>query len=335
MRPAKQWSLLVGYSQNLGRAHHISYDEHAIRITGAAAIGRSAAAAKSRRDRRPGASARSRRPDRADGGGRAARLDDPVGAAGLRQDDDRAAAGARAPTSRSSRCRRCFPASPICARCSRRRRKRREMGQGTLLFVDEIHRFNRAQQDAFLPYVEDGTVILVGATTENPSFELNRGAAVAGQVLVLRRLDDAALETLLARAEAHLGRALPLTAGRPRRAARDGRRRRAVPAQPGRGDRRGCRREPRARAATAGRAAAAPRAALRQGPGGPLQPDQRPAQIAARLRHRRGALLAGAHAGRRRGPDLHPAPADPRGGRGYRPRRPAGPGAGARRQGRL
>src|SRR3954464_7493981 len=88
--------------------------------------------------------------------------------------------------------------------------KRREMGQGTLLFVDEIHRFNRAQQDAFLPYVEDGTVILVGATTENPSFELIGALLSRAQVFVLRRLDDAALETLLARAEAHLGHALPL-----------------------------------------------------------------------------------------------------------------------------
>ncbi|HLY46562.1 MAG TPA: replication-associated recombination protein A [Stellaceae bacterium] len=90
-------------------------------------------------------------------------------------------------------------------------KKRREMGHGTLLFVDEIHRFNRAQQDAFLPYVEDGTVILVGATTENPSFELIGALLSRAQVFVLRRLDDAALETLLARAEAHLGRALPLS----------------------------------------------------------------------------------------------------------------------------
>jgi putative ATPase len=90
-------------------------------------------------------------------------------------------------------------------------KKRREMGQGTLLFVDEIHRFNRAQQDAFLPYVEDGTVILGGATTENPSFELIGALLSRAQVFVLRRLDDAALETLLARAEAHLGHVLPLT----------------------------------------------------------------------------------------------------------------------------
>ncbi|MBV8504887.1 MAG: replication-associated recombination protein A [Alphaproteobacteria bacterium] len=90
-------------------------------------------------------------------------------------------------------------------------KKRREMGQGTLLFVDEIHRFNRAQQDAFLPVVEDGTVILVGATTENPSFELIGALLSRAQVLVLRRLDDNDLETLLQRTEAHLGHRLPLT----------------------------------------------------------------------------------------------------------------------------
>ena len=87
---------------------------------------------------------------------------------------------------------------------------KREMGQGTLLFVDEIHRFNRAQQDGFLPYVEDGTVILVGATTENPSFELNGSLLSRTQVLVLNRLDDGALEKLLVRAEKEEGKALPL-----------------------------------------------------------------------------------------------------------------------------
>jgi len=91
-------------------------------------------------------------------------------------------------------------------------RKHREAGIGTLLFVDEIHRFNRAQQDGFLPVVEDGTVILVGATTENPSFELNPPLLSRCQVLVLNRLDDAALEALLARAEKETGRTLPLSA---------------------------------------------------------------------------------------------------------------------------
>lgn len=88
--------------------------------------------------------------------------------------------------------------------------KRKEVGQATLLFVDEIHRFNRAQQDGFLPYVENGTVVLVGATTENPSFELNAALLSRCQVLVLHRLDDRALELLLVRAETILGRALPL-----------------------------------------------------------------------------------------------------------------------------
>jgi putative ATPase len=87
---------------------------------------------------------------------------------------------------------------------------RRLAGQSTLLFVDEIHRFNRAQQDGFLPYVEAGTVTLVGATTENPSFELNGALLSRCQVFVLKRLDDAALEAILAKAEAQEGKALPL-----------------------------------------------------------------------------------------------------------------------------
>lgn len=90
--------------------------------------------------------------------------------------------------------------------------KRREIGQGTLLFVDEVHRFNRAQQDSFLPYVEDGTIVLVGATTENPSFELNGALLSRSQVFVLRRLDDAALTTLVERAERAMGEPLPVDA---------------------------------------------------------------------------------------------------------------------------
>jgi len=90
-------------------------------------------------------------------------------------------------------------------------RARRAAGQATLLFVDEIHRFNRAQQDGFLPYVEAGDVTLVGATTENPSFELNGALLSRAQVYVLRRLVDAALDELLRRAEAYQARPLPLT----------------------------------------------------------------------------------------------------------------------------
>jgi putative ATPase len=89
-------------------------------------------------------------------------------------------------------------------------RGRRETGQGTLLFVDEIHRFNRAQQDSFLPVMEDGTIVLVGATTENPSFELNSPLLSRARVLVFKSLDAAAVEKLMARAEAIEGRPLPL-----------------------------------------------------------------------------------------------------------------------------
>ena len=88
--------------------------------------------------------------------------------------------------------------------------RRRQLGARTLLFVDEVHRFNRAQQDSFLPVVEDGTVVLVGATTENPSFALNGALLSRCQVLVLRRLDDDALDQLLARAEQEAGRPLPI-----------------------------------------------------------------------------------------------------------------------------
>ena len=91
-----------------------------------------------------------------------------------------------------------------------RAKLRREQGKGTLLFVDEIHRFNRAQQDSFLPYMEDGTITLVGATTENPSFELNAAVLSRATVLTLDRLEDSALDALVGRAETMLGRSLPL-----------------------------------------------------------------------------------------------------------------------------
>lgn len=89
---------------------------------------------------------------------------------------------------------------------------RRQQGRGTLLFVDEIHRFNKAQQDSFLPHMEDGTILLVGATTENPSFELNAALMSRAQVIVLERLSLADLERLAQRAEKELSRKLPLTA---------------------------------------------------------------------------------------------------------------------------
>ena len=89
-------------------------------------------------------------------------------------------------------------------------RQRREHGQGTLLFIDEIHRFNRAQQDSFLPVMEDGVIALIGATTENPSFELNAALLSRARVLVFRALDEAALGQVLARAESFLDKPLPL-----------------------------------------------------------------------------------------------------------------------------
>jgi len=91
-----------------------------------------------------------------------------------------------------------------------RARTRAQDGKKTIVFVDEIHRFNRAQQDAFLPVVEDGTILLIGATTENPSFEINGALLSRMQVVVLKRLDEESLTRLLERAESHMGRELPL-----------------------------------------------------------------------------------------------------------------------------
>lgn len=96
-------------------------------------------------------------------------------------------------------------------KCFEAAKERRRTGKGTLLFVDEIHRFNRSQQDGFLPYVEDGTIVLVGATTENPSFELNAALLSRMQVLTLNRLDNNAMEELLSRAEMLEGKKLPVT----------------------------------------------------------------------------------------------------------------------------
>jgi putative ATPase len=104
-----------------------------------------------------------------------------------------------------------FTGVPDLRKVFEQARLRRQNGQGTLLFVDEIHRFNKAQQDGFLPHMEDGTILLVGATTENPSFELNAALLSRAQVIVLDRLSLADLERLAQRAERELGRALPLT----------------------------------------------------------------------------------------------------------------------------
>ena len=208
-------------------------------------------------------------------------------------------------------------------------RARRETGQGTLLFVDEVHRFNRAQQDSFLPVMEDGTVVLVGATTENPSFELNAALLSRARVLVFRPLDAAAIEKLLARAEEIEGRALPLDAearaSLVRMADGDGRAALTLAEEVWRAARAG--RDLRCRAIAGDRAAA--RADLRQEPGRPLQSDLGAAQVGARLRPGCGALLSLPHARCRRGPALSGAPRGAHGGRGHRARRPAGAGRSA------
>ncbi|AXC49390.1 replication-associated recombination protein A [Paracoccus suum] len=105
-----------------------------------------------------------------------------------------------------------FSGVPELRRVFEAARMRRDQGRGTLLFVDEIHRFNKAQQDSFLPLMEDGTILLVGATTENPSFELNAALLSRAQVIVLERLSLADLELLAQRAEREMGRPLPMTA---------------------------------------------------------------------------------------------------------------------------
>ena len=214
-------------------------------------------------------------------------------------------------------------------------RLRRTNGRQTLLFVDEIHRFNRAQQDTFLPVMEDGTVILVGATTENPSFELNAALAVSRPRACLPHAGRGSLSLLLQRAEAAEGRTLPL----------DGEAR-AVLLRMADGDGRAVLTlaEEVWRAAKPGEIfdaealqqdRAAPRAGLRQGPGRPLQSDLGAAQVGARLRSRCRALLSRPHVRRRRGPALSRPPAGAHGGRGYRAGRSAGAGGGQCGQGRL
>ncbi|SPU46822.1 Replication-associated recombination protein A [Brevundimonas diminuta] len=133
-----------------------------------------------------------------------------MGAAGHGQDDDRPPAGQGGGYEYQS-ISAVFSGVADLKKAFEAARIRRAAGQQTLLFVDEIHRFNRAQQDGFLPFVEEGIVTLVGATTENPSFELNGALLSRSQVYVLKRLDDASLDLLLDRAEALMGKPLPLT----------------------------------------------------------------------------------------------------------------------------
>ena len=182
-----------------------------------------------------------------------------------------------------------------------------KIGKRTLLFVDEIHRFNRAQQDGFLPYVEDGTVTLVGATTENPSFELNAAVLSRAQVLILHRLDHAALGQLLDQGRGGRGPPPPPHLASARRHHRERRWRRPLPAQPG-GDVVRGRFARTARSRRAVRLPATPRRGVRQGSRGALQPDQRAAQSGARVGPAGRALLSRADADGGRGTAVSAAP---------------------------
>ena len=252
------------------------------------------------------------------------------------------------PRRTSPRSPRCSPASRRCGAWSPRPSSGSALhGQRTILFVDEIHRFNKAQQDAFLPHVERGTVTLIGATTENPSFEVIAALLSRCRVYVLERLTEADLETIVRRAvggrRARPGPARARARSRRRggdRGALGGRRphraehpggRRAAPRRQPRGRRRAA--APHRRVDPGGGAAEG--APLRQGGRGALQPDQRAPQVGARLGPRRDALLAGPDARGGRGPALRRAAARPHGVRGRRAGRSPGARGRARGQGRV
>ena len=205
-------------------------------------------------------------------------------------------------------------------------RARRETGRGTLLFVDEVHRFNRAQQDSFLPVMEDGTIVLVGATTENPSFELNAALLSRARVLVFKSLDAEAVEKLLARAEAIEGKRLPLDADARAAVARmaDGDGRAALTlveeiwraARPGETfDLAGLQNVVQRRAPIYDKSA-----------DGHYNLISALHKLSARLRPGCRALLSLPHVRRRRRPALHRTPRGAHGGRGHRACRSAGAG---------
>ena len=217
-----------------------------------------------------------------------------------------------------------------------RAKGKRETGKGTLLFIDEIHRFNRSQQDSFLPYMEDGTITLVGATTENPSFELNGALLSRAIVLVFHRLDEVALEELLVRAETEEGRPLPL----------DAEARETLKAMADGDGRTMLNMAEELFGSLAAGTAPLDRDALtelvqRRAPLYDKSRDGHYNLISALHKAVRGsdpdaaALLAGAHARRRRGPPLRRPPPGAHGHRGHRAGRPAGGGAGAGGQGRV
>ena len=234
----------------------------------------------------------------------------------------------------------CSAASRTSARRSSARSRRhgwnarRSGGRRTIVFVDEVHRFNKSQQDAFLPHVESGLFTFIGATTENPSFEVNSALLSRATVHVLQPLAEADLQQIVAKA-AGIDAVPAIERAALRSPDRLRRRRRAAPAQ--RATRTWRRRRPgeaQARSTTRlleGRWASA--APLRQGRRAVLRHHLGAAQVGARLRPRRLAVLVRAHARRRRRPALRGAPPGAHGQRGHRPGRPAraAPGAGCRR----
>jgi putative ATPase len=190
-------------------------------------------------------------------------------------------------------------------------------GRATLLFVDEVHRFNKSQQDAFLPHVEDGTFIFIGATTENPSFELNNALLSRARTYVLKALEAEDVRGVVERALADSERGL----GSLRLEMADDVRARL--AELADGDARRALNLLEIMADLAGEGGTIVAAPLRQGGRGVLRPDLRPAQGGAWHVARRRALLAGAHARRRLRPTLHSTAHGAHGQRGHRQRRPA------------
>ena len=242
-----------------------------------ASAGRPPAPPHARRGGRPGPFARPRRHADPHAGARLACLADPLGAARRRQDHHRAPAGRPAPGCISCRSPRCSPASPTSSACSRKPRAAAASARARCCSSTRSTASTAPSRTVFCPWWRTAPITLIGATTENPSFELNGALLSRCQVLVLRRLDDAALEQLLARAEAELGRPLPLDpeARAALRAMADGDGRyilnmaeqiAALPAD-----------TPPLDPAGLSGAARPPRRAVRQGPGRALQPDLRAA----------------------------------------------------------
>ena len=223
----------------------------------------------------------------------------------------------------------------IRAAAERAQTVREESGRRTVLFLDEVHRFNKAQQDAFLPWVEDGTLVFIGATTENPSFELNNALLSRARVYVLRALTEDDLRTVLERALRAAARTCHAVEPMSRRSeliarAADGDARRALNMLELALDLAGDRRAAADHGSDRSRSRDRWLASLRQAGRGVLRPDLGAAQVRARQRSGCGALLAVPHARWRLRSALHRAARAAHGIRGHRQRRSARPDHGAR-----